>query len=549
MSIPLILLLLTLVAYLASLWKLFQKAGEPTWAGFVPGYNFFVWQKITERPWWWILILIIPGVQFLMLIIMNVQMARSFGQRGTVNTILAAAAPFYLFPKMAFSEEIKYTGNIDWKKEPKNLAHDWGDALLFALIAAFIIRSFVMEAFTIPTPSMERSMLVGDYLFVSKARYGAKLPETPISFPLAHHTIPILNIPSFVEWQKLDYHRLPGWADLERGDPVVFNFPEGDTVLVANEAYTYYQYLNDKGFRLAGSAKKFEENKEQYIEIARKAAIAGKAEVVVDDGHGRAVIGRSPITIRPKDKKENYVKRAVGVAGDELEIRDRQLYINGEAQTQYEHLQFNYYLTTKGKVPLAERSFKTFKEDLGLNYDNFRRGRIDPYVVALTNEQLEGIKQYSFIESVVPLLDSVASDPLPASGSYRAVFPQSPDFPWTRDNFGPIKIPAKGQSLPITVQNLPLFERIIRAYEGNELYIKDGQVFINGVQANEYTFKMDYYWMMGDNRHNSLDSRYWGFVPEDHIVGRPSFVWLSLDKELGWFDGKVRWSRMFRGVE
>ena len=239
MSIPAILLIATVIAYFASLWKLFQKAGKPAWAGFVPGYNFFIWQKITDRPWYWILILIIPGVQFLMLIIMNVQMAWTFGQRGWLNTILAIVAPFYLFPKMAFSEEVKYEGNIDWKGR-KSSAREWSDALLFAIIAAFIIRTFVFEAFTIPTPSMEKSMLVGDYLFVSKARYGAKLPETPISFPLVHHTLPILNIPSYLDWQELDYYRLPGWADIEITDPVVFNYPLGDTVIIEDEVSSWY---------------------------------------------------------------------------------------------------------------------------------------------------------------------------------------------------------------------------------------------------------------------------------------------------------------------
>lgn len=549
MTIPFILLLLTIAAYVASLWKLFLKAGRPAWAAFVPGYNFFVWQKITERPWWWILILAIPGVQFLMLIIMNVQMARSFGRRSTLDTLITVVAPFYMFPKMAFSDEITYTGNIDWSKEPKSFSHDWGDAILFALIAAFIIRSFVMEAFTIPTPSMERSMLVGDYLFVSKARYGAKMPETPISFPLAHHTIPILNIPSFVEWQKLEYSRLPGWADVERGDPVVFNFPEGDSVLVGNEAYSYYQYIRDNAFGLAGSREKYEADPGLYEGRVRKNVLAGRAQMIVADQNGKPIRARAELTVRPKDKKENYVKRAVGIAGDVLEIKDRQLYINGESQDQYPNLQFNYLVYTTDNVPLTDRSFRKFKEEIDLNYDNFRRGASSPYEVALTFEQVEGLKGYDIVDRVEALVDTVATEPQVNRGQYRPVFPHSPGYNWTKDNFGPVTIPAKGQPMTITAENYALYERAIRDYEGNELYMKDGQVFINGEATDTYTFKMDYYWMMGDNRHNSLDSRYWGFVPEDHVVGRPSFVWLSLDKELGWTEGKVRWSRMFKGVK
>ena len=244
----LIWIILTVVSHIAFLGNIFQKANKPAWHGFVPGLNYFTWQKITERPWYWILILIVPGVQFVMISIMHVQLAWSYGQRGVKETLLAVFAPFILLPQLALKEEIKFTGNIDWEKEKKSGSREWADAILFALVAAFIIRTFVFEAFTIPTPSMEKSLRVGDFLFVSKMSYGSKMPETPLSFPLAHHTIPLINTKSYLDWMKLDYHRLPGWKSWKRNDPMVFNFPEGDTVHVAAQDGTYYGIIKEVGY-------------------------------------------------------------------------------------------------------------------------------------------------------------------------------------------------------------------------------------------------------------------------------------------------------------
>jgi signal peptidase I len=529
MSIPLIILIATVVAIFGSLWKLFQKAGRASWEGLVPGYNLFVWQKITDRPWYWILILIIPGVQFLMLIIMNVNLAWSFGKRGTSNTLLAIFAPFYLLPKMAFSEDVKYTGNLDWKKEKgKGGGREWADALLFAIIVAFIVRTFIFEAFTIPTGSMEKSMLVGDYLFVSKARYGAKLPETPLSFPLTHHTFPVLGIPSFLEWQKLGYHRLPGWAEVELADPVVFNYPLGDTVVVQNEVRSWYQYKRDAAMQMAKTPEEFKKNPNKYLNDAG------------------AYLMRSPqfdITIRPKDKKENYVKRCVGMPGTTLEITDGTLTIDGKELDPIPGLQHAYIVFTNKVVTKTMQN--ELKEDIGLNIKDIVDGRGKAYVMILTDEQRNQMRAQPFV-------DSLAVNWAPKKVDWAnklSIFPNDPNYDWSIDNFGPMWIPAKGATLDLTLDNLAVYRRAIEAYEGKSVAVKDGQILIDGVAGDSYTFTLDYYWMMGDNRHQSQDSRYFGFVPEDHVVGRPSFVWLSLDNERGWFDGKVRWSRMFRGVK
>ncbi|NND95102.1 MAG: S26 family signal peptidase [Flavobacteriales bacterium] len=531
MSIPVILLIATIISYFASLWKLFQKAGHPAWAGFVPVYNFFVWQKVTERPWYWVLILFIPGVQFLMLLIMNIQLAWSFGQRGTMNTLLAAVAPFYLIPKMAFSKDVKYTGNLNWRKEgKKGGAREWADALLFAIIVAFIVRTFIFEAFTIPTPSMEKSMLVGDYLFVSKARYGAKIPETPISFPLTHHTLPILNINSYLDWQKLDYHRLPGWSDVELGDPVVFNYPLGDTVVVEDEVTSWYQFKRNFGFRQARNPQEYTANYSKYDKGAAKLMLRDK---------------RFTVKVRPKDKKENYVKRCVGLPGQVLEIKQGLLTLDGEPLRDIPGLQHDYLIYSNTTITNVMRD--RLKDEYGINYSDFRPGAAQPYIVSLTDEQASKMSALNYVDTMYK--DIRKKELMWNPGGVWAIFPNHPDFNWSRDNFGPLTIPAKGLTLEIHSENLPIYRRVIEVYEENEVRVKDGKIFINGEESDSYTFKLDYFWMMGDNRHRSQDSRFFGFVPEDHVVGRPSFVWLSLDQELGFFEGKLRWKRMFKGVD
>lgn len=370
-------------------------------------------------------------------------------------------------------------------------------------------------------------MLVGDYLFVSKARYGAKLPETPISFPLSHHTLPLVKAPSFLTWQKLDYYRLPGWADVELADPVVFNYPLGDTVITQDEVTSWYQYMRQIAYQRAGSKEAYMADTDKFLDFARENLL------------------RNPnidVVIRPKDKKENYVKRCVGMPGQTLQIKDGQLTLDGEPLRDVPGLQHDYTVTTTSGITKKIRD--RLKEQYDVNYSNIN-GEGKHYSMLLTEEQ-------RILLSQDDLIDSMHVDWQPKGlqwGNVLPIFPNDPSYDWSIDNFGPLLIPKKGLSIELNTKNLPLYRRAIEAYEEMPISVRGNDIFINGEKATSYTFKLDYYWMMGDNRHRSQDSRYFGFVPEDHVVGRPSFVWLSLDKELSLTQGKIRFSRMFKGVD
>ncbi|MFQ3579236.1 MAG: signal peptidase I [Bacteroidales bacterium] len=372
-----------------------------------------------------------------------------------------------------------------WKPKNKGgkFIAEWIDAIIFAVIAATFIRMFFVEAYTIPTSSMEKTLLIGDYLFVSKYHYGPRIPNTPLSFPFVHHTMPMSSTrKSFVEWIQLDYNRKKGLTHVKRDDIVVFNFPEGDTVMLEFQEQNYYQQC--------------------MLE-------------------GREAVHRNyTIITRPVDKKENYIKRCVGIPGDTLQLIEGILYVNGNAQKGFEHMQYNYAVITNGANvnPKIWDKLKVSKDD--------RRGLESSgnQIVPLTSKAVNELKKLPNVRDVVKL-----SVPEHTFDPY--VFPHSPNFKWNVDNFGPLYIPQKGKTISLTIENLPLYSRIIDVYENNDLAVKGDSIFINGEPVTSYTFKMDYYWMMGDNRHNSADSRFWGFVPEDHIVGKALFIWLSLDKD------------------
>jgi signal peptidase I len=361
---------------------------------------------------------------------------------------------------------------------------------------------------------MEGSLLVGDFLFVSKYSYGPKVPNTPLTVPFTHHTMPVIGGKSYSEAIKAPYFRFKGIGKVHRGDAMVFNYPSGDTVILGEEAMNYYLALM--------SAE--DQAKLQFGDTYQP-------------GMGRDMLFRqfpNRIIARPVDKRDNYIKRCVAIAGDTLEIRNRDIYINGQKTQTPRGVQFRYMITTEGNAYIHD----LWKKYRITDVSQYMHG----YIIHTTPEIAEKIAS-----SGIPGIKSVE---LYGSEPDKAVFPQDTSLvQWGLDDFGPVVIPAAGMTITLTPMHVAMYRRAIEVYENNRFEIRDGMVYINGVQAETYTFKMDYYWLMGDNRHNSLDSRYWGFVPEDHVVGKAVFVWLSLDKTRGWFDGKIRWNKVFRGVK
>lgn len=520
MTLPYILLLLYFLVLLSSLWKIFEKAGRKSWEAFVPGYNLLIWLKITGKPWWWILFMLVPGVNLLMLVIMNVNLSIIMGDRSLKEHVMMVFLPWVMLPKLAFQDAYKHVG-LPPADRKRNLGN-WGDAILFAVIAATVIRTFTFEAYTIPTPSMENSLLVGDYLFVSKMSYGARMPMTPIAFPLVHHTLPFSKTaPSYVRWFSQDYRRLPGFGDVERGDAVVFNFPEGDTVVANFQNQSYYQLLRDHGREKIWD--------ERY---RMPAMVNGQVRNLNTGG----------ILVRPLDKKENYIKRCVAVAGDELKIVDGEVFINGEAQPMPEFAMYDYELKLKDQL-----NPKRLKQEYDIDVQSdAQQGANGGVSLPFTEADAEKMKDNPVVLSM-DRQNTLSG----AESPYHTlpIFPNHPDYNWTADNFGPIRLPKAGEKMEINTGNLPLYERAIRHYEGNELEVRDGKVIINGVESDSYTFKQNYYWMMGDNRHRSQDSRFWGFVPEDHVVGKAVFIWMSADPAEGGFPGGIRWKRLFSFVD
>jgi signal peptidase I len=384
-------------------------------------------------------------------------------------------------------------------KKKKSKTREWTDAIIFAVIAATVIRVFFIEAYTIPSGSMERSLLVGDFLFVSKVNYGARIPMTPVAFPFAHHTLPITGTKAYYDGVQWKYRRLPGLQDIKNNDVVVFNFPEGDTIMVENQNPSYYDFVR----------------------------MFGREKVNAD----------YTITSRPVDKRENYIKRCIGIGGDVISMKNGIVNVNGKDEP----------LKNTGMMPYRIKLKTTtvnpqVLEDLGIRTAELQTTE-DPntFIANASEEIIIEVRKLDFVASAV--MDAAKANDVEQGG----VFPHDPNRVWNRDNFGPFKIPAKGWTVQIDSNTMPVYYRAIRTYEGNKVEKKGNDWYINDKIAKSYTFKMNYYWMMGDNRHNSLDSRYWGFVPEDHIVGKALFIWMSFDSEGSWFS-KIRWSRLFKGI-
>ena len=439
-----------------------------------------------------------------------------------------------------------------WKKSKNPAVRNimsWVDAIVFALVAVYFVNIYVFQNYQIPSSSLEKSLLVGDYLYVSKLSYGPRVPNTPLSMPLAQHTLPLVNTKSYIEWPQWDYKRVPGLGKVKRNDIVVFNFPAGDTVATNYQQTDFYSLAYNEGQRM-------------YPNPVNMDSLTRKQQRAVYDLYynaGRNLILSNPkmygdVVVRPVDRRENYVKRCVGLPGDTLEIRDAQVYIDGKPLENPEDMQLNYLVQTTGPY-ITEDMFRELgisKDDqamvtnesllmeMGLTHRD-AQGRLAPtYDLPLTKKMLETLSANK------KLVSRIVMEPEMFTGQ---MYPLNLYTKWDRNNYGPIWIPKKGATIKLTEDNLPIYERPIRAYEGNTLEVKEDGIYINGKKTDEYTFKMDYYWMMGDNRHNSADARSWGFVPEDHVVGKPIVVWLSLDKDRGWFDGEIRWNRIFKWVK
>jgi len=533
--------LINIVAIVVSLWKIFQKVGIKAWYSIIPIYNIYIWLRLLEKPIWWFVLYFIPFLNMFMLLVSIWETIRAFGKIKYRHLLLGTIFPFAYMPYIAFSEKEKFTPISQLPKRKKTKTQEWIDALLFAVALAYIIRSFLIEFYIIPTSSMESSLMVGDYLAVSKINYGPKLPQTPLAVPFVHHTMPLTaKTKSYVEWIKFPYYRFWGFQDVKRNDAVVFNYADGDTVALENQSVSYYQLVRD--------------HEEYFKQIYGNNYREGIGWQEVQNNY--------TIAARPVDKRENYIKRCVGMPGDKLEIKDRELFINDKAAFVPKNIQYQYIVYTNGTdiSPKMRQKLDINEEDRNSASDFIRYGMetsadtntiislIDSlqrnpfiFIYCLNDETLKKIENLPNVTAVVPLNT-------PAGVRDPRIFPHSEYFNWNRDNFGPMIIPQEGETVEINLQNIELYRRIIEVYEGNTLQVNGENILINGQKTNTYKFKMDYYWMMGDNRHNSADSRYWGFIPDDHIVGKAIFVWLSLDKFKSWGEGKIRWRRMFRAI-
>ncbi len=460
----------------------YKRAGYPAWYALIPFYNAYILTKIINRPWWWFLLLYIPVVNQLMFIVYWFQVLKVFGKDTLKNKILVVLTLGLYFIYLNFTQA---------KDAPYHPEHDDKDTLLgsivFAVIAATLVHVFAFQPFIIPTPSLEKSLLVGDYLFVSKLHYGPRIPMTAVSVPMVHDTVPVLKIKSYLNRPQFPYMRLPGFQKVKRNEIVVFNWP-ADTV-------------------------------EQFFTVSKRRI-------------------RKPI-----DKKSNYVKRCVAVPGDTLEVRQGKLYINGfpasyPDRTEIQHL---YEVQFKEGQTLGRHEAKTLKKRYDINLRNAVKGmKGKKYVINLTEKAADYLRSLSSVDNVTMFLDTTSS---------KRIFPKGSGW-WSMDNFGPVYVPKKGDKIRLDRKNYLLYKKAIEEYETmqplteNKVEWKDGTAYINGKPVKEYTFKQNYYWMMGDNRSNSEDSRVWGFVPWTHVMGKAVFIWFSRDKD----DGRIRWERVFTTV-
>ena len=433
-----------------------------------------------------------------------------------------------------FILDVYITKKIRWQwwrdaEGPVRFLMSWVDAIVFALVAVYFINLFFFQNYVIPSSSLEKSLLTGDYLFVSKVSYGPRVPQTPLTMPLTQHTLPVFNCKSYIEWPQWEYRRVKGLGNIKVNDIVVFNYPSGDTLCSAPmyQAQDFYLMCYGIGEQLWPTHPNPDsltllQQREYYAEVYRL---------------GRNYIAAHPdeygeIITRPADRRENYVKRCVGLPGQTLQIKNRVVYLDGKANKEPDNVQYTYYVELNQQLP------EELIQELGISFEDLRSLHDNGYMP---------LTQYA-VATLNTRKDLVKSIRLNTDSSPDGIYPHDGNKHWTRDNYGPVWIPKKGETVRLTLDNITIYDRPIRVYEGNDLQVKNGAIYINGTLTDKYTFKMDYYWMMGDNRHNSADSRYWGFVPEDHIVGKPIFIWWSSDPDRHGISG-IRWSRLFSIVD
>ena len=468
------------VVHFIGTWKLYVSAGRKSWEAAIPVYNAIVLLKIIGRPSWWTILLFLPIINLILFPVIWVETLRSFGKNSTLDKVLGVATFGLYIAYISYTQKLNYT--TDRSNEPINKTADTISSLLFAIVVATFVHTYFIQPFTIPTSSLEKTLLVGDFLFVSKVNYGARTPMTTVALPMVHDTIPLTKKKSYLTWPELPYFRLPGFQTIERNDIVVFNWPI-DTV---------YKFRDQSGLR-------------------------------VD---------------KPIDKKSNYVKRCVGVPGDQFEIKDGIVFVNGKELILPERArpQFSYKVALDGKTPI---DFEYLLQDMDITdgagfMDAEKRDTL--FIAAMTTANAEKLQRIPGITGVQKIISKEVEP---------GIFPHINK--WNRDNFGPINIPQKGKTVALNLETLPFYKAIITDYEKNDLKVTGSEIRINGKIATSYTFQQNYYWMMGDNRHNSEDSRYWGYVPENHIVGKPTFIWMSYDSNAKGLK-KIRWERLFTTV-
>ena len=502
-------------------WKLYVKAGHKSWSAFIPVYNAIKLMQIINRPWWWTILLFVPIVNLIMFPVVWVETARSFGKNSLSDTFLAVITLGFYSYYINYVLDVKHIENRDL--HPKSALGDWVSSILFAIVAATIVHTYFMQPFTIPTSSLEKTLLVGDFLFVSKIHYGPRIPMTTIAAPMVHDTIPVAKVKSYLSWPELPYLRLPGFQKIKRNEIVVFNWPV-DTMLDMRHTDKFYY--------------------------------------------------------KPIDKRTNYVKRCVGIPGDTLSIKHGYVYINGKQNILPDRARLQFFYTIETKSGINQNFLNTYGiteytgvyslptkiwEDTRVQ-DYFANNNISLQEVSkdslnvelsgnLTQEAYTKLKFNPSVKLNVNLTDDLAEkmkkDPNVVSiKKYEStnrdlgIFPMNKSYNWNNDNFGPLYIPEKDKTINLTLENLPLYKRIITVYEGHTIKIENQQILIDNQPTTTYTFAQDYYWMMGDNRHNSQDSRVWGFVPFNHVVGKPVFVWMSWDS-----NNNPRWERWFTTVK